>query len=409
MRWQLNSQQPRARQSFMKIKMVPLHQLKPYENNVKQHPVAQLEVLVKSIKRYGFRGSVLIDKDNVIVAGHARYEAASVAGLTEIPCESAEDLTPDQIIEFRILDNEIAMMGYNDVDKFLSESSKIPDFDFGEFGVELPDPINKVKDGECDEDETPELKIDACTKKGDIWLLGDHRLMCGDSCSMDSVEKLMNGQKADMVFTDPPYGVNYQSNMRAKSPQFDVIENDNGMLDIAAHLFLFLKENSCAFIWTSHAVYPQWREQFEEHYKNTIIWYKACGGMGDLKGNYATDYEMALFCVKGRIEFHNKRGMAVWEIKKDTNSSYEHPTQKPVALAEKAIVDLTISDDIILDLFGGSGSTLIACEKTNRKCFMMEIAPNYCDVIIKRWQMFSGKEAVLESTGKKFNELSPLV
>ncbi len=388
----------------VEFKYIPLHEIKPYENNAKLHPVKQLQGLSKSIGDFNFLQPIVIDKNNVIVAGHGRYEAAAAIGMAEVPCALAEDLTEDQIKAYRLIDNELAKTG-TDFDILQLEVASLPDFPFEDYGVEFPE-IEKITEGLCDEDEVPAMASDPIAKLGDIWVLGSHRLMCGDSISSDEVDKLMEGKKADMVFTDPPYGISYQGKMRTNTPKFSVLENDDKILDIAPIVFLYLKKDAAAFVWTSHAVYPEWRHQFSEYYKNTIVWYKAAGGMGDLNGNYATDYELALFCVKGNVKFNNGRGMAVWQISKDPNVSYEHPTQKPVALAEKAIGDLTRNNHIILDLFGGSGSTLIACEKTGRKCFMMELAPNYCDVIIRRWQKFTGKKAILESTDQTYDEVS---
>jgi DNA modification methylase len=226
--------------------------------------------------------------------------------------------------------------------------------------------------------------------------------MCGDSTSVDAVGALMAGEKADMVFTDPPYGVSFQSNM---SKRFDVLTNDDKILDVAPVIWGIMGEDTAAFVWTSHHVYPEWRAQFSEFYKQTIIWHKGGGGMGDLSGQYALDYEIALFCTKGSPKFRGKRGMAVWEVSKDSASNYVHPTQKPVALAETAIADFSDNDDTVLDLFGGSGSTLIACEKTGRVARLMELDPRYVDVIVKRWQDYTGKKATREADGVAFDEV----
>lgn len=257
-----------------------------------------------------------------------------------------------------------------------------------------PEKYDDEDDGEII--EPPAVPV---TKLGDIWVLGMHRLMCGDSTSIDAVNKLMGGKKADMVFTDPPYGVNFQSGMSkgGTASRFDVLKNDDVILDIAPVIYDTMKDDTAAFIWTSHHVYTQWREQFDSNYKQTIIWYKRGGGIGDLYGSYACDFEMALFCVKGRPTFNDKRGMAVWDVSKDAAATYIHPTQKPTALAEKAINDFCVDGGNVLDLFGGSGSTLIAAEKTNRRACIMELDPKYCDVIINRWESMTGKKAVLLS------------
>ena len=259
-------------------------------------------------------------------------------------------------------------------------------------------------EGLTDEDEVPELEDDPVTVEGDVWVLGKHRLMCGDSTSIDAVDKLMDGNKADMVFTDPPYGVSYQSNMRTKSDKFDVIKNDDVFLDVAP--IIEACSTGWVFVWTSWKVLTKWVEMFDGfgYPTNQIIWFKGGGGIGDLKKTFLSDYETALVWHRG-AELTGKRIGSVWKVDKDGSSSYVHPTQKPVALPEEAIDKTTRQGNSVLDLFGGSGSTLIACEKTNRYCRMMELDPKYCDVIVKRWQDFTGEEAVMESTGDKFNDM----
>ena len=224
--------------------------------------------------------------------------------------------------------------------------------------------------------------------------------MCGDSTSIDAVEKLMDGQKADMVFTDPPYGVSYQSN--ARKEKFDVLINDDNILDISPIIEVF--SNGWVFVWTSWKVVDKWIDVFKGfgYPSNMIVWHKKGGGIGDLKKTFSSDYEMALVWHRG-AELTGKRIGSVWSIGKDGSSTYVHPTQKPVALGEEAIDKTTLHGNKILDLFGGSGSTLIACEKTNRNAFLMELDPKYVDVIITRWQDFTGKEALLQSTEETYN------
>jgi DNA modification methylase len=213
----------------------------------------------------------------------------------------------------------------------------------------------------------------------------------------------MDGNKAEMVFTDPPYGVSYQSNMRTKSDKFDVIKNDDVFLDVAPVI------EACSvgwvFVWTSWKVLTKWIDLFDGfgYPTNQVIWFKGGGGIGDLKKTFSSDYETALVWHRG-AELTGKRIGSVWKVDKDGASSYKHPTQKPVALPEEAIDKTTKVKNKVLDLFGGSGSTLIACEKTNRYCRMMELDPKYCDVIVKRWEEFTGKEAVLESSGQTYSE-----
>ncbi len=247
----------------------------------------------------------------------------------------------------------------------------------------------------CGEDEIP-VDVETIAKRGDLWLLGEHRLLCGDSTVQTDVDRLLNGTIADMVFTDPPYGVNYQSNMRTKSKKFDVIDNDDVLLDIAPIIECHSK--GWIFIWTSWKVLNKWINQLKsfDYPSNMVIWHKPGGGIGDLKKTFSSDYEVAMVWHRG-AELCGKRIGSVWTINKDGSSNYIHPTQKPVALAQEALDKCTRINSNILDLFGGSGSTLIACEKLKRKCFMMELDPKYVDVIIKRYENYSGKKAILET------------
>ena len=220
-----------------------------------------------------------------------------------------------------------------------------------------------------------------------------HYLMCGDSTKTDDVEKLMDGCKANMVFADPPYGYEYQSNMRTKTEKFNVLKNDNKILDF----FPLLKEfnQGFVFICTSWKVLDKWLELFSQYYKlsNMIIWNKGGGGIGDLEHTFLTDYEVIL-CSNNGAKITGKRIGSVWNIPKDNANDYVHATQKPIRVSATAIENTTNKNQIVLDVFGGSGSTLIACEQTNRRCFMMEIDPKYIDVIINRWETFTGKKAV---------------
>lgn len=221
-----------------------------------------------------------------------------------------------------------------------------------------------------------------------------HRLMCGDSTDKSTVEMLMDGKKADMVFTDPPYGYEYQSNMRTKSKKFDVLKNDDKILDFVPAIKGLVK--GFVFICTTWKVLDKWLPLFDKYYdlSNMIIWDKGGGGIGDLEHTFLTDYEIIL-CSNNSAKITGKRIGSVWSIAKDNANDYVHATQKPVKLSATAIENTTDDDDIVLDVFGGSGSTLIACEQLNRTCYMMELDPKYCDVIIKRWETLTGEKAVL--------------
>jgi DNA modification methylase len=390
-----------------RIELWPLDRLKPYDRNARTHSAEQVAQIAASIVEFGFTNPILVDSNDGIIAGHGRLSAAQELGLKTVPVVVLDHLSERQRKAYILADNQLALNAGWDTDLLRGELQDLAELDFdlsliGFSDDELADLLPEIEElppEGADEDAAPEVPEEPVSKPGDVWLLGKHRVMCGDSTSLNEVERLIGGAKAGLVFSDPPYGVEFRSNM---SKRFDVLQNDDKILDIAPVVWDAMADNTAAFIWTSHHVYPVWRAQFEQFYKQTIVWHKGGGGMGDLEGQYALDYELALFCAKGSPKFRGSRGMAVWQVSKDAAASYVHPTQKPVALAERAIADFSDKRAIVLDLFGGSGSTLIACEKTSRQARLMELDPRYCDVIVKRWQQFTGKTATLEATGERF-------
>ena len=392
----------------LNIEYVKRDQLIPYINNSRTHDNNQVKQIAGSIKEFGFTNPLLIDEQGGIIAGHGRLMAADLLGIDEVPTITLKGLTEAQRKAYVIADNQLALNAGWDLDNLKVEIDRLTelDFDVDLLGFDddfLSSLLDEPTEGLTDEDAVPDAPENPVTVEGDVWILGNHRLMCGDSTSIDAVDKLMDGNKADMVFTDPPYGVSYQSNMRTKSDKFDVIKNDDVFLDVAPVI------EACSvgwvFVWTSWKVLTKWIDLFDGfgYPTNQVIWFKGGGGIGDLKKTFLSDYETALVWHRG-AELTGKRIGSVWKVDKDGASLYKHPTQKPVALPEEAIDKTTKVKNKVLDLFGGSGSTLIACEKTNRYCRMMELDPKYCDVIIKRWEEFTGKEAVLESTGKSYSE-----
>jgi DNA modification methylase len=380
----------------------------PYAANSRTHSDAQVAQIAASIKEFGWTNPILIDDDNTIIAGHGRLLAARKLGMEEVPAIILDHLTKAQQRALVIADNQLALNAGWDMDMLKAE---IEDLNLENFNLELLGFDDDFLDGlletapsggKTNEDAVPEVPETPKTVLGDVWVLGNHRLMCGDSTSIDAVDKLMDGAKADMVFTDPPYGVEYQSNMRTKTAKFDVIKNDDTFLDIAA--IVEACSTGWVFVWTSWKVQNRWIEHFESfgYPTNIVVWHKPGGGIGDLKRTFSSDYEIALVWHRG-AELCGKRIGSVWTINKDAASSYIHPTQKPVALASEALDKTTPIGASVLDLFGGSGSTLIACEKTKRQARLMELDPKYCDVIIKRWQDFTGKKAVHAETGEAFD------
>ena len=404
----------------MKVANRNLAELTPYAGNAKKHDSTQIANVAESIRQFGFVQPIVIDRNGVIVIGHCRALAAEKLGMKEVPCVCVDDLTPEQVNALRIVDNKSNESPW-DFDILPDELADLDlsDFDF-DFGIE-----DEEEETEIVEDEAPEVDEDAepIAKLGDIWQLGRHRLMCGDSTDKATVELLMDGKKADMVFTDPPYGYNYQSNMREKTSKFDVIENDDKILD-----FFPCIQSVCdgwVYICTTWKTADKWIELFKQYYDltNVIIWDKGGGGIGDLFHTFSTDYEMILVCnngheIKGKrygsvwnftnqeitkmkkeellnIVLEQKKFYSIWQEKKDNPNEYVHPTQKPVSLSARAIRSSTDIGNNVVDLFGGSGSTVMACEQTGRNCYTMELDPRFCDVIIKRWEKFTGEKAVL--------------
>jgi DNA modification methylase len=389
--------------------MWPLARLRPYERNARTHSPEQVAQIAASIQEFGFTNPILVGEDDGIIAGHGRLAAAMDLGLTEVPVIVLGHLTAEQRRAYVLADNKLALNAGWDEELLRLELAdlQLAEFDLSLLGWsddELADLLPNVEElppEDADADAVPEPPAEPITKPGDVWLLGKHRVLCGDSTVITDVERLMAGGKADMVFTDPPYGVEYQSNMRTKSQKFDVLVNDDQFLDIAPIVEAY--STGWVFIWTSWKVQTKWIKLFDGfgYPTNIVIWHKPGGGIGDLKRTFSSDYEVALVWHRG-AELCGKRIGSVWTINKDGATTYVHPTQKPVALPEEALDKTTDRNALVLDLFGGSGSTLIACEKTGRQSRLMELDPRYCDVIVKRWQQFTGKTATLESTGEPF-------
>jgi len=379
----------------MQIEQISIDKLIPYAKNSRTHDDAQIAQIAASIKEFGWTNPILVDGERGIIAGHGRLMAARKLGMTEVPVIELKDLTPTQKKAYIIADNRLALnaewddqlltIELNDLlaDKF---SLDLLGFNADELNA-LLNPV-EINEGLVDEDEVPEPPPEPITKLGDVWILGNHRLMCGDSTSIDAVDKLMEGQRSDMVFTDPPYNVAFNG----RSNKFDVIKNDNlpkdefdSFIKDWLQTFNVNKPNSY-YICCNWAFYGLM--QLELKPKACIVWAKNVFGLGR---GYRHQHEFIIF--DGLIDPDIKNESDLWQIAKDTK--YKHPTQKPVALSERAIKNSTKPNNIVLDYFGGSGSTLIGCEKTGRKARVMELDPIYCDVIVRRWENFTGKTAVL--------------
>lgn len=338
--------------------------------------------LVESIKNFPQMlqlRPIVVNKDMVVLGGNMRLKACKEAGLKDVPIIIAEDLTEDQQKEFIIKDN----VGFGEWD-FEMLANEWDAQELTEWGLDIPDlSMGSILELEEDEFEIPD-NIETDIVLGDLFEIADHRLLCGDSVNANDVEKLMGSEKSDMVFTDPPYGVIYQSNVRKKSKKFDIIKNDNVFIsEWINNLPLF--SNGFVFVWTSWKVINKWIELLSPigDLTNVIIWDKGGGGIGDLTGTFATDFELALVYNRG-AKIIGKRLGSVWSINKDSGISYKHPTQKPVKLAAMAIENVTTHRGLIMDLFLGSGTTMVAAHQLGRKCYGMEIDPKYCQVIVDR-------------------------
>tara|TARA_R110002073_G_scaffold163441_1_gene319537 strand:- start:332 stop:1474 length:1143 start_codon:yes stop_codon:yes gene_type:complete len=376
----------------MRIEKRKISELIRAEYNPRKISVLQLQELKDGIEEFGLVQPLVVNENperkNIIVGGHQRLKIWEELGNKEVDC-SIVNLPLDKERKLNIKLNKNGGTFDDDLLKEFFEYEEL--IEWGFTPDELFDQDEKT-DGLIEDDEIPEVK-ESRVVLGDIWQLGEHRVMCGDSTNSDDVEKLMKGEKSDMVFTDPPYGVNYQSNMRTKSDKFNVLKNDDIFITEWINN-LPLYSNGFVFVWTSWKVLKEWIDFCDVigDLSNIIIWDKGGGGIGDLKKTFSTDYEVALVYHRG-AEIKGKRIGSVWSVGKDSSSSYLHPTQKPVELAVMAIENIIEKNKIVLDLFLGSGSTLIAAEKLKRKCYGMELDEKYCDVIIERWEQFTGQKA----------------
>ena len=399
-------------------------ELIPYINNSRTHSEEQITQIVSSIKEFGFTNPILIDKDNSIIAGHGRLQAVKRLGYDEVPCILISGLTKTQIKALIIADNQLALNAGWDLEKLSVEIEGLEDdkFDISLLGFEddfIRDLLFKENEGLTDEDSVPERKENPKSKLGDIFILGSHRLICGDATSETDMEKLLNHQKADMIFTDPPYGMSYGGGRaEGSTPKgalvkaHGMIKNDDlrnqDLIDLiqkSLDLALSVSKKGCSayicFTWRTYNEFYKAITNSGFSIKNCIVWDKKSIGLGN--SNYRPQHEFIFYC--GEQWYGNKSQSDVWYMSRGATSQYVHPTQKPVELICKALENSSKKEDIIIDCFAGSGSTLIACEKSNRKANLMELDPKYCDVIIQRWQQFTGKEAIHEQSGKTYNSI----
>lgn len=404
-------------QGANKIEWQSVEKLIPYAKNARTHSDEQVAQIAGSIKEFGFNNPVLVDKNNSIIAGHGRVMAARKLGMDKVPVVILNHLTESQRKAYVLADNRIALNSGWDSSMLSVELQDLKDdidlsllgFDPDELDA-LLNPVDETE-GLTDEDAVPEVPVEPKTKLGDIYILGNHRLMCGDSTSITDVEKLMDGNLADLLHTDPPYNVDYDNSSRPNPGKaLGKIKNDTMssndfyqfIYEMGACAYSVLKDGSSAYIWHADRETINFKKGMIDagfDFAQTIIWKKP---MLLSRTRYQWAHEPCLFMVKGSPYFTDDRTKTtVWDFGGYDKSKNVHPTQKPIFIPEEAINNSSKQGSNVLDLFGGSGSTLIACEKLGRNAFVMELDPKYCDVIVKRWEDFTGKKATLLSELEK--------
>lgn len=402
---------------FPPYKKAPVDSLVPYARNSRTHSEGQVAQIAASIREFGFTNPVLVDGEGGIIAGHGRVLAARKLGMKDVPVIDLAHLTDAQRRAYVIADNKLALNAGWDDEMLRVEFADLKDagFDLALTGFSLEEigalePV-QLTEGLTDEDAVPDAPAEPVTKMGDVWLMGKHRLMCGDSTSQTDMEVLTARQAVDMWLTDPPYNVAYEG----KTKDALKIQNDS-MSDELFRAFLrdayvtadtVMKPGAVFYIWHADSEGYNFRGAANDagwKVRQCLIWRKQTMVMG--RQDYHWKHEPCLYGWKegaGHLWAADRKQTTILEFDRPSRSG-EHPTMKPVALFEYQMLNNTKGGDIVLDSFGGSGTTLIAAEKNGRHARLMELDPKYCDVIVKRWQDFTGKQATLEATGEPFSE-----
>lgn len=383
----------------LKIEQVPVEKLTFDPSNARKHSDANLAAIAESLKQFGQRKPIVVNAENVIVAGNGTVEAARLLGLTDVDVVRVpRDWSADQIKAFALADNRTAELAEWNPEVL---SAQLLELDEAGFDVEaLGFESVKVADGEDSADEIiPESPAAPVTKLGDVWLLGAHRLMCGDSFDKATVERLMNDKKADMVFTDPPYGMSLDTDYTkmGSNRKYDKVINDESQFDASFLLDLFSYCNEI-FLWGADYYVETLGRKYPK-LGSWIIWDKYSDDrVGLLDGKFGSGFETCWSKSQHKREI--ARVLVTTNYTARGDETRVHPTQKPVALAEWFIQRWGNDAKIIVDLFAGSGFTLIACERMQKSCYAMEFDPKYCDVIIQRWETLTGEKAVLENASR---------
>jgi len=393
----------------MEIKEVEVSALIPYAKNSRTHDDAQVAQIAASIKEFGWTNPILVDGDKGVIAGHGRLLAARKLGMNKVPTIELKDMTEAQKKAYVIADNKLALNAGWDTNFLSLELQELKDQDFDLTLLGFDDKeldallAPETTEGLTDEDSVPDTPIEPKTKLGDIYILGNHRLMCGDSTSIDAVDKLMDGKKADVVFTDPPYGMflnaDYsdmggKNSMTKKSGnKYDQVIGDNEdfspeLINTVFACFDYCKE---IFLWGA--------DYYAEHLPNKnngswVVWDKRGDESADKM--YGSTFELCWSKARHKRMMARVKWAGIFGMEKEHDKKRVHPTQKPVELVAWFFDYFSLKDKKnVVDLYGGSGSTLIASEKVGKNAFLMELSPAYCDVIVKRWEDFTGKKSVL--------------
>lgn len=402
-----------------KVEFVNISDIKMYSNNAKKHDDEQVNRIAKSIKEFGFRQNLVIEDNGTIVIGHGRYLAAKKLGLTELPCIRVSNLTDEQIKALRLADNKVAESDW-DFELLGAELDEILNIDMSEFGFNLND--EEPKDIEIVEDDAPSIPKEPKTKPGDLYILGNHKLICGDSTDVAVIDRLMDGVKADIAFTSPPYnagnsakltGNTHMTECKYEGGNDDLSDYDELLVGSTDNMLMFSKWAfiNLQMLANNKRVICEWLNNYKDSLCDIAIWYKN-----------ATAPAMAEKVMNSQFEFififskdNNSRAVGTKTFRGTVSNVYQGSAQRkneyaeihsatfPMEFVSHFVSNFTETNDTVLDVFGGTGTTLIACEQLNRKCYMAELDPKYCDVILQRYINFKGSDAdvFLLKDGKK--------
>ena len=393
--------------SGLVITWVAIDAITPYENNPRKIPKEAIEKVAASIREFGFRQPIVVDKDMVVIVGHTRLLAARSLGYNEVPVLVASDLPPEKVKAYRLADNKTNEFTSWDDDRLMEELTaflSVDGFDMEDFGFDMSF-LDKKADDVLEDDFDPdsaynEAKNNCHVTQGDIWKLGNHRLMCGDSTSADDVGRLMDGEKADLCVTDPPYNVDYQGGTGEKLKIMnDKMESEkfySFLYDAFSSLASAMREGAPFYVWFASREHINFESALNNAglgVRQELIWNKNSLVIG--RQDYQWRFEPCLYGWKEGTAhrwYGGRDKSNVLEYDKPQKSDM-HPTMKPLPLFAHLVENSSRKDNVVIDLFGGSGTTLIACEEMERQCRMMELDPIYCQVIINRWEALTGKSA----------------